>query len=379
MLENPRIRLAIQCVLALIAMRILQAYLGALIWLITAAAGAVCLCIYLLRNDPDRLEPVYNTAPGKMAIDLVARYSGQRAESPPVAEESPAPSALVAPPPVPARPSVRPLSTAPTPDQGGLLACDAADFEVARDHLNDVVRGRAKVIDQVVDSIQTKVSERRTRGAGGSAHLGTYLLLGSNGVGKGYFAEELGTKLVPASDLIRLDLRRIAHLPAGTAAITRFAGRQACRVLILEHLEAASANWAEWVGNLAREGVVQEAGSALSIRNGLIFLTSTQAALTTGRTPGSAQFAGLPEGTYEVITFPDPTPLEQAEVIASLMQRECERQGVRLRRVAPEVLVDFVRLFRPESGFGPLVAGIGDYLREPIINARQAGATEVDV
>ncbi len=407
-LANPTVRLALQALMLFFIQRYLYVRLPLLTVAITVFAGLVAVTAYLLRYRRAPLVKCYRHTACRWFIDLVCRWTREQPPlTEPCADSDNSPSPTVpppCPPQTPAKPGARPSSTTE------LLATDGLDFELLRDNLADVVRGFDNNIGTAVGRIRQNMRLRTDRtNQVADAPLGVFLIVGPEGVGKRHFAQQLARGLYRSAGITSIDLRRTADAADSVDSVLGFDDRsdgtliravrtQPCQVLLLEHVDCASPELLNRLRGVLLNGFLRDErnGHTIAFSNCVIVLTTTLgtealARLEVDDAEGSgahrqtadvlAAATRLPKPflaqVHDILSLQPPPPPQMAEVVALVMEQECDRHRLLLRYVAATIIADEVLALDREHGYAPLRARVRRRLRDPIDRARQAGAAHL--
>ncbi len=249
------------------------------------------------------------------------------------------------------------------------------DFVWCGRKLKEVVFGHDAAIDSIIDHLETSVRLRGYRTVGQElAPLGVFLLAGANGTGKRWLATSLGQRLFRSTELLALNMTAYGDDQAavrlfGTAqqagVLSQSLRQQPCLTIVLENIEAAHPVVLTALQDALQHGLqTHGAGSDVSLQSTLLFL-ATSLAPDDGTLDRPLdrdelieflqQSANCPKSVLNSLTdclhlrsLPD---VEKAKVMIQLMTEECQKYGLKLEYVEPEVVLHEVDQYSPELGF----------------------------
>lgn len=339
------------------------------IGLVLVAAGNVAL-LWMLRFDRDRLATLYAQPYLKQYLNWVCHWAG---EQPPL------------------------LSSTAVPQAEFLLHSDE-DFRNASWRAKQVVFGHDEVVDQFLWRIRDALTLRkRRRESSGQPSLGSFLLVGGEGIGKRYLARVMAKLLYRDGSVLALECDKLPHdsllgAPGHSGELLQAVRRQPCQLILLERIDAAPPVVLQELQNLLARGSCRDpsSGRDVSFQNTILVMTTTKAAgrlaALTARSPAdrawqaqavealcseTALDRALLYAVGGVLLCEQPSDYVMAKVTAQLMLKECEVHGVHLQQVDPLILASEVLRIDESFGFGRLPQDIKQLLAKPILAAGQ--------
>lgn len=375
MLQNPIVQTAILFVGAYYALNFLSRFWAPLGPILTGVSGLFAATIWLLEYERRLAADLYRTNPVvRPFIDLACKFT-QR-QIPLGGDEGPAPVADG-------------RGKAEAEEQTRLLLETDEDFNEAIEQLKSVVRGHDAVIDSVMDHIRRNARLRtRSDPHATQAPLGMFLFIGSPGLGKRYLAEQISWLLYKGGPMLVQD---VAEEGATIRRLIEAVKAKPHQTIILENIDAATPQYLERLQAIAAGNALRDpsTGSVVSFRNCFFFLLShkpgqpiadVKKAGYTVTTQVIAETVGLPAGLvnqiHDYLPFLLPAPEEQAEVVALLMDQECEKYHLHLGQVDPELLAREVKAITAAGGFAVAPGRIAKRLQQSI---HEAIAREEDI
>lgn len=255
------------------------------------------------------------------------------------------------------------------PETPQLLLHSDGDFASATRQLKDAVKGHNDVVEALMDQLRRNVQLRDNSSAQVSLPpVGVFVLMGKPGLGKKLLAMEIGYRLYKGSSVSLLD---VSDPGARGSLLVSEAKSNPYTTFILENFQSCPTATQEDLLSII-SGVPQtetKSGSKVSFRNCFFFLLvqtdassmdrpQKQSAAGTGHTmvvsalgdsmPLDKRLGWSLHGIYPFVL---PTPMEQAEVVALLIQQECKKYNVTLGRVDPSILAREVQVISSQGGF----------------------------
>jgi hypothetical protein len=255
------------------------------------------------------------------------------------------------------------------PETPKLLLHSDGDFASATRQIKEVVCGHNDVVEVLMDQIKRNVQLRDSSSAQVSLPpLGVFLLVGKPGLGKKYLAVDVGYRLYKGSSVSILD---VSDPAARGSLLISEALSNPFTTFVLENFHNCPAATQEDLLSIV-SGATQidsKTGAKVSFRHCFFFLLvhrdaaamerpSRKAAAGTGHTMvidsvGEAMSLDKRLGwsLHGIYPFVLPQPLQQAEVVAGIMQQECKKYNMTLGRVDPAILAREVAVISSHGGF----------------------------
>lgn len=408
MVGNPLIQLllvgaALFGVLVMIAQKVPGGW-----WFVAilgTAAVLAAVVVYLLRFETGTAARIYALPGGRQFVDLVCKLAK---EQPPLGTGgSRASSGANA----KAGANGRKGNKEEEPDPAeGFELKTPGDFASAAEDLLYAVRGHEAGIRQVVSHVEQSLLLRlRTQKAEVLPPLGVFLLIGPPGVGKRFFATQFAAKLLTRQGILILDGAEFKEPAAGLASLfgtAQQAGKLIAAVrgnpqhaIIIERADEMSPRVLDEFRQVFGTGqCADEAGRPVHFRDTIFLLLTTRSctamesvaekelsgegrravireALTSETNFDPAFIAHISEFAY----FAKPDAWTKAEVVVSLMQRECQKYDVCLDYVEPEVIADEVGRISDGLGFDPVKPRVRQLLRGELADAARHQRRRVTV
>jgi AAA domain (dynein-related subfamily) len=306
------------------------------IGLVLVAAGNVAL-LWMLRFDRDRLAALYAQPYAKQYLNWVCHWAGEQ-------------------PPLP------PPTAAP---QAEFLLHSDDDFRNACWRAKQVVFGHDEVVDRLLWGIRDAMALRkRRRESSGQPPLGSFLLVGGEGIGKRYLARVMAKLLYRDGSVLAFECDKLPHssllgTPGHTGELLQAVRRQPCQLILLERIDAAPPIVLQEIQNLLTRGSCRDpsTGREVSFQNTILVMTTTKSAgrlaavtarsLTDRAWREQAVEALCSETGIDrtvlhaaggILLCQQPTDYVLAKVTAQLMLKECAVHGVNLQQVDPLIL-----------------------------------------
>jgi hypothetical protein len=255
------------------------------------------------------------------------------------------------------------------PETPKLLLHSDGDFASTIRQIKEVVRGHNDVLEVLMDQIKRNVQLRDSSSSQVSMPpLGVFVLTGKPGLGKKYLATEIGYRLYKGSSVSILD---VSDPAARGSLLVSEARANPFTTFILENFHACPAATQEDLLSIV-SGATQidsKSGSKVSFRHCFFFLLVHRDASgmerpsrkTAGGTGHTLVVDSLGESMsldkrlgwslHGIYPFILPPPMQQAEVVAEIMQQECKKYNMTLGRVDPAILAREVQVISTHGGF----------------------------
>ncbi|SPE38517.1 hypothetical protein SBA6_90005 [Candidatus Sulfopaludibacter sp. SbA6] len=255
------------------------------------------------------------------------------------------------------------------PEAPKLLLHSDGDFSSATRQLKEVVKGHNDVVEVAMDQIKRNVQLRDNSSVQVSLPpIGIFVFTGKPGLGKKLLATEIGYRLYKGASVSILD---VSDPAARGSLLIAEARSNPYTTFILENFHACPAATQEDLLSIV-SGAPQidpKTGSKVSFRHCFFFLLvhrdaegmdrpSRKNAGGTGHTmvvESLGQSMSLDKrlawSLHGVYPFVLPPPMQQAEVVAQIMQEECRKYNVNLGRVDPAILAREVGVISSHGGF----------------------------
>ncbi len=254
------------------------------------------------------------------------------------------------------------------PETPKLLLRSDSDFANAAVQLKEVVRGHDDVIDVLLDQIRTNVQLRDRASQVSMPPLGVFVLAGNPGLGKKFLGIEVGYRLYKGSSVSILD---VSDPAAGGSLLIAEARSNPYTTFILENFQSCPSNTQEELLSIVAGApqVDPKSGARVSFRHCFFFLLVHRDAQgmelpsrtgigATGHTivmDSLGQSMQLDKrlgwSIHGIYPFVLPTPMQQAEVVAEIMEQECRKYNLTLGRVDAAILAREVQVISSHGGF----------------------------
>jgi hypothetical protein len=339
-----------------------------LVFAVVLAAGCNIVVLWLLRFDRERLAPVYATPYVEKYVKWICRLAG---EQPPLERPAAAPS-------------------------GEFLLHSDDDFRVAAWRAKHVVFGHDEVVDRFLWRIRDAVAlRRRLRETAGQPPLGSFLLVGGEGIGKRYLARVMAKLLYRSGSVLafecdKLNPGSLLGSPGSSGQLLESVRRQPSQLILLEGIDAAPRGMLQELQPVLTRGSCHDpaSGREVAFQNTILVMTTTKAAdrlallgtktLTDRAWHNQSVEAVCMEGHLDsaalhavgdILFFQQPSDYVMAQVTAMLMLKECQAHGLELKQADPLVLASEVLRIDTSVGFGRLPQDIKKLLSQPILCA----------
>lgn len=255
------------------------------------------------------------------------------------------------------------------PETPKLLLHSDGDFASATRQIKEVVCGHNDVVEVLMDQIKRNVQLRDSSSSQVSLPpLGIFLLVGKPGLGKKYLAVEIGYRLYKGSSVSVLD---VSDPAARGSLLISEALSNPFTTFVLENFHNCPAATQEDLLSIV-SGATQidsKTGAKVSFRHCFFFLLVHRDAQgmerpnrkTAGGTGHTIVVDSLGEAMsldkrlgwalHGIYPFVLPALLQQAEVVAGIMQQECKKYNMTLGRVDPAILAREVSVISSHGGF----------------------------
>lgn len=334
--------------------------------------SSFALVAWMLQNRREELSRVYQVAPLRLFIDWVAKLCR-------------------------CQPPVECSRGRDRQQQRKLNR--SGDFAELMERLSTNVVAHRRVTCELVLHLQNGILLRQNNEhANHSRPLGSYLLVGGEGIGKRRIARIVGRALYGAKHVAEFDLAQSGNplesligTPNQSGSICRVVRQSPYCVLIFDHVEAAHPDVQQALSQMIRGGAIDDPSTQKrhSLAHALVF-----SLVQYGNTRDDDQIEPLGKDAEQrrrrvvaaleardvvprnVIEVHDQIhrldslgPLQNAEVILQLMRAECRQYDRVLQHVSPHVLASLVAEINPQNGLSGIGARISRLMREPILCA----------
>jgi hypothetical protein len=258
---NPRLIQLVQAtsvaVLAWFGYQLLNRVHPLLVICLVLAAGCNVVVLWMLRFDRDRLAAFYAKPYIQQYLNWVCHWAG---EQPPLQHPIAAPNAEF------------------------LLHSDE-DFRNASWRTKQIEFGHVVVVDRFLCRIRDAVALRkRLRENSGQPPLGSFLLVGSEGIGKRYLARVMAKLLyrngsVLAFDCDKLNQGSLLGNPGSPGQLLESVRRQPFQLILLEQIDATPPELLRELQPLLTRGSCRDpsSGREVSFQNTVIVMTTMKA------------------------------------------------------------------------------------------------------
>ena len=373
MLQNPLVQTILMLLGAYTALHTAEKYSPADTILLVLAAVFV-IVLWLSRYSRDKLAGLHRTPGIGSLIDLVLQVSREPPMGAAVSQGAARPqSAAYAPAPPPAaKPAVSQATAAPpkpqpTPAEKLLLKYDG-DFAAAGRDIRQRIIGHDEVVRAIIDqlrrSVQLRINSSQTAA---TMPIGVFLLVGKRGLGKRSLAIEIGSRLYKGGGVALVDVAD-PNIHAGMIVAEALANPYT--TFILDKFETANERMQNDLLSIISGAPVNDpkTGVRVSFLHTLFFLllqgSADRIPKPTRDTTGTGQTLvvntlsddlkidkRLAWSIHGVYPFFLPTPMQQAEVIATLMENACRKYNLQLGHVDAAVLAREVEMATQAGGF----------------------------
>lgn len=371
---NPRLYQLIQAIslaaLAWFGYQLLNRVHPLLVIALVLVAACNVAMLWMLRFDRDRLAPLYAKPYIQLYLNWVCHWAG---EQPPLQHPTAAPHAEF------------------------LLHSDS-DFRNAGWRAKQVVFGHEQVLDRFLWRIRDAVALRqRLRESSGQPPLGSFLLVGGEGIGKRYLARVMGKLLYRSGSVLAFECDKISFgsllgSPGNTGQLLESVRRQPFQLILFERIDAATPDLLRQLQPILERGSCRDpsSGREVSFQNTIFVLTTTRAAGRLASIAGKSVSDrnwhkeaaeavcsetsidhGFVQAVGDVFLCQQPSDEDKGRVTASLMLKECKDHGVNLTQVDPLILASEVLRIEDSIGFGRLPQDVKKLLSKPILAASQ--------
>lgn len=354
-MQNPIIRILMLFVAAYTALNMLGK-VSPLDKIVTILCGMFAVIVWLANYNRGLLYSL-SLKPGVGAvINAVCKLAK---EQPPVDPSMDAPGTGSAP--DPAKPGER--------EAPKLQLHSDGDFASATRQIKEVVKGHNDVVEVMMDQLKRNVQLRESSSVNVSLPpIGIFVFAGKPGLGKKYLATEIGYRLYKGASVSILD---VSDPAARGSLLVSEARSNPYTTFVLENFHACPAATQEDLLSIVSGApqIDSKTGSKVSFRHCFFFLLvhrdaegmerpSRKNAGGTGHTLvvdslGASMTLDkrLAWSLHGIYPFVLPPPLQQAEVVAQIMEDECRKYNLSLGRVDPAILAREVAVISQHGGF----------------------------
>lgn len=349
-----------------------------------------CTVLYLHTHDSARLASLY-TKPGlREFIGLVCRWSNKQPPVDASRQSTPQPPAEIG----------RAAQSEPVrPDE--LLVSETQHFAELVDFLCARVCGHDDTVARLVQLLERNLTLHRMSSEDARlSPLGVFVFAGPPGIGKRHLATLVGRAIYRSRTVMHLDMRDYSDdsavlelfgspQPQEAGRLVDAVIKQPFQSIILDNIERSAPPVLERLARVFREGHWCAGGklAPVSFRHCVFFLVTSAGheALERLRIPESTEVATsriadllaretpLPTGLLRVVQdyllFQPLTMLNQARVIAGLMEKESLKYNLRLDYVDPAVLAEEVSAITPQDGLEAVPARVVRLMKKPLSKA----------
>ena len=289
--------------------------------------------------------------------------------------------------------------------QQWLCVCER-DYHLATRQLRQSVRGHDRAIEQIILAIKTAVELRRFRTRSAGSPIASFLLQGSQGIGKVFLAQQLTRQMYRGAAFLHFDFTSETFQSvfggAGSEGRLLSAIRQnPFQFICVEHVENASPELQEAFQTILNSGTYQrpDQPNAVSFEQTIVCFTTTAGsqANSTGNLTAKpvdsgdgqsivdllVQEAGLSPHLLRRLTLmlplQDPDPYTQSEVIAQQMHYEVSAHGFELVHVDPLLITSELLRLSGEAGFSHVQSNIKRLLATALLEATRSRAKSLSL
>jgi hypothetical protein len=280
----------------------------------------------------------------------------------------------------------------------GLRLKTPDEFRQVLSAILDQVRGYDDMIRALMNRLQDIVDFRlKSPGKKSWPPLGIFLFIGSEGVGKHLLARTVTQQLFLQPQILAINLQDGNESDQETwlfgsrdaaGTMPEFLKKNPYGSVVIENIDSAGPRVLRRLVQTFKDGGYHEgtAHAFVSLEHCLVILTtgkflnllvqvkesnqhggkwreSARAAL---RQEADSSFWPLFDLLDDVCLFTPMSGMMVARVIALLMLRHCQKHGLELRWIAPEILVNEVAQFSPQHGFLTMPEHLGKLLEHDI-------------
>ena len=278
-----------------------------------------------------------------------------------------------------------------------LLLHSDGDFSSATRQLKEAIRGHNDSLEALADQIRRNVQLRD----GGSTQismppLGVFVLVGNKGLGKRSLATEIGYRIYKGSSVSLLD---VSDPGAHAGLLVSEARSNPFTSFVLENFQGCSKEFQEGLLSIVAGApqVDSKTGSKVSFRHCFFFLLvhrdaegmerpSRNRAGGTGHTLVVDSLNASMEidkrlgwSLHGIYPFVLPPPMQQAEVVAQIIQQECKKYNLTLGRVDPAILAHEVQVISAHKSFEITPPRITKIMNDRLLAALAAKEQLVDL
>jgi hypothetical protein len=379
MAQNPLIQTLGMFVGAYVAMNTL-AKLSPLHIIVTVLAGILALIIWMARYNRTTLYALAQKPGLGPVIHAVCKVAH---EQPPVDPSLDNKGSSTA-----AKPA--------EPEKPKLLMRSDGDFASGSRQLKEMIRGHNDVIEALMSQLRRNIQLRESSSVQVSLPpIGVFVFVGKPGLGKKSLATEVGYRLYDGSSVSILD---VADPGVKASLLVGEARSNPYTSFIIENFQAASREFQEELLSIVAGApqVDYKTGSKVSFRHCFFFLLVHRDASTmerpaakgaggTGQTMVVESFNATMEvdkrlgwSLHGIYPFVLPKPMEQAEVVAQILQKECKKYNLSLGRVDPAILAREVQVISTHGGFEITPSRVTKIASDRIADAVASKASLVD-
>lgn len=378
MLHNPIVQTIMLFISAYSALTFLERF-PPLDSLLTIFCGLFAATIWMLRHNRTKLYSLYDNSIAKAWIDFVAKAAKEQAPVDPSLDETPVPT-----------------EPGKTEERGRLRLRTDQDFQAAARQIRDCVKGHDDVVDALIDQVRRNIQLREGSVKQASfPPLGVFLLVGKSGLGKKTLATELASRVYKGGGIAVLNAAE-AGVHAGI--LIAEAKTNAYTTFIIDNFNGAPAQFQSELLSIISGApqVDYETGAKVSFRHCFFFLLLHRDAgalprpqrggIGTGETVVmdalmssvnmDKRLAWSVHGTYPFVL---PPPLDQAAVVAQIMEGECRKYNIGLGYVNAAILAREVQVTSMYEGFEITPSRVSKLMHDRILAAIAANEQLVDL
>jgi hypothetical protein len=373
MLQNPIVQTLAWFVGAYSAMRFLQKLAPADV-VVTVLCGLYAATIWMLRYNRGFLYSLYTKPAGKMWIDFVCKTAKEQAPVDASLDNAPGESS--------------PQSDGPraeTQEQDRLRLRTDQDFGAAARQIREAIKGHDDIVDALMDQVRRNIQLRESSVRNATLPpLGVFLLAGRSGLGKRSLAIEVGSRIYKNPGIAVLsasDPGVHGGLLVDEAKINPFT------TFVIDDFAAAPQQFqTELLNIFAGAPQTDSQGGRVSFRHCVFFLLLHRDAANIPRPKKGAAGTGetvvvealtstvdidkrLAWSVHGVYPFVLPSQLDQAAVVAQIMEIECRKYNVGLGFVNAAILAREVEITSAHGGFEITPARVGKLMHDRILAA----------
>ncbi len=349
-----------------------------LVFAVIFVAACNATIVWMLRFNRSPLARLYRQPYIQQYVQWVCRWAGEQ-------------------------PPLEPPTSAPHAD---FLLHSDDDFRDASWRAKQIVFGHDPVIEQFLLHIRDGLVLRKRRRDGVSLPpLGSFLLVGGEGIGKRYLARVMAKLLYRDGEVLAFECDKLNQgwllgSPGHSGPLLESVRRQPYQLILLERIDAAPPSVLQELQPLLTRGSCRDpsTGREISFQNTVVVMTTTKARVNLGilaakllndrvwhdrAAEAMCSETGLDSAVLhaveDIILCQQPTDEDKQRVTAALMLKECQNHGLQLTQVDPLIIASEVLRIEDNIGFGRLPQDVKKLLSKPILAASQRNSKSLSL